>query len=114
MNYYLSNHTQQVVLEGVASGTVNVTSGVPQGSAFGPILFLIHKNNQPKSLTSKVRLFPDDAIVCKEINFVDDFQILQNDIAKLTPWEDVWLMHFEQSKCEVLTVTRKRLPIVFN
>ena len=47
---------------------------------------------KPKSLASKVRLFADDAIVCKEINSVDDFQKLQNDIAKLIPWEDVLLI----------------------
>ena len=41
INYFLTNRTQQVVLEWVASETVDVTSSVPQGSVLGPILFLI-------------------------------------------------------------------------
>ena len=40
----LLNRTQQVVLEGVASGTVDVTSGVPQGSCpWANTVFTIHK-----------------------------------------------------------------------
>ena len=43
-----------------------------------------------------------------------DCQILQNDLAELTSWEDLWLLNFKPNKCEVLTVTLSTLPIVFN
>ena len=68
---------------------MDVTYGVPQGSVLGPILFLLYIKDLPKSLTSKVKLFADDAIVYKEINSADDCQILQNDLAELTSWEDL-------------------------
>jgi hypothetical protein len=57
-----------VVIDGVTSNTVPVTSGVPQGTVLGPILFLIYINDFPEYLThSKLRLFADDSIIYKEI-----------------------------------------------
>ena len=113
INSFLTNRTQQVVLEGIASGTVDGTSGVPQGSVLGPILFSIFINDLPQSLSSKVRLFADDAILCFEVASADDCRMLQSDLNKLTEWEEKWLMSFNPSKCEVLTVTRKKQPTLF-
>ena len=64
-------------------------------------------NDLPKSLASKIRLFADDEIASKERNSADDCQILQNDQAELTSWEDLLLINFVPSKCKVLPVTPK-------
>ena len=114
INSSLSNRMQKVVLEGSISENVSVTSGVPQGSVLGPVLFLLYINDLPNSLTSKVRLFADDAIVYSEINSISDSQILQQDLDKLTLWEKTWLMEFNPIKCEVLSVTRKRNPVAYS
>ena len=116
INYFLTNRTQQVVLRGIASGTADVTSGVPHGSVLGPLMFFIFINDLPQCLSSKIRLFADDAILYLEVASVDDCQVLQSDLNKLTEWEEKWLMSFDPSKCEVpvLTVTCKKQPTLFN
>ena len=60
---FLGNRSQTVVLDGEKSGSIPVTSGVPQGSVLGPILFLIYIKDLPDELASKVRLFADDTAV---------------------------------------------------
>ena len=60
---FLGNRSQAVVIEGEESGSVPVSSGVPQGSVLGPILFLVFINDLPEKLSSQVRLFADDTAV---------------------------------------------------
>ena len=105
---FLTNRTQQVVVEGQTSTVGHVTSGVPQGSVLGPTLFLAYINDLDKNIESTVRLFADDTILYRAIHSKADASILQHDLEKLEKWENDWQMSFNASKCHVLSVTKKR------
>ena len=92
---FLGNRSQTVVIEGEESGSVPVSSGVPQGSVLGPILFLVFINDLPEKLSSQVRLFADDTAVYLTIGGLDDGTLLQNDLDKLSLWESQWDMEFK-------------------
>jgi len=102
------------MVEGKASGTVPVVSGVPQGSVLGPLLFLLFINDLPDTLTSKTRLFADDCIIYRQITSHEDQDILQEDLNRLAEWETTWGMEFHPQKCSYLRITRARQPRLFN
>ena len=66
------NERHQKVLDGAFSTEAKVTSGVPQGTVLGPLLFLRYINDLPEGIQSKVRLFAGDCIIYKEIIFAGD------------------------------------------
>ena len=65
-----------MVLDGEESGSVPVTSGVPQRSVL-PILLLVHSNDLPSELPSKARLFADDTAVYLTVGGTEDGKVLQ-------------------------------------
>ena len=71
---FLTKRTQRVALEGVLSNQCFVTSGVPQGTVLGPLLFLIYINDLPLSISSTIRLFADDCFLYRSINSPVDCQ----------------------------------------
>ena len=54
LSEFLSNRSQQVMVDGCRSKLVNVLSGVPQGSVLGPLLFLLHTSELFSILENKM------------------------------------------------------------
>ena len=98
---YLTGRTQSVNINGKQSTRRNVTSGVPQGSVLGPLLFLVYINDLPSVVFwSLVLLFADDL---KLLHRTDDPQLtkLQEDISRLHAWSIQNCLLFNYRKCYI-------------
>ena len=99
---FLTNRTQQVVLNGRKSSTVPVTSGVPQGSVLGPLLFSIFINDLPSIVSSPTFMFADDTKIFRVIRNEEDHLALQKDLNLLHEWSLQWQLNFNVAKCKHL------------
>ena len=88
---------QSVILNDTNSDNIAVSSGVPQDSVLGPILFLAYINDLPEQVRSKVWLFADDTAMYHALDKQADSEILQKDLEILENWEKLWDMSFNPS-----------------
>eukprot|EP00057_Strongylocentrotus_purpuratus_P003633 XP_003727036.1 PREDICTED: RNA-directed DNA polymerase from mobile element jockey-like [Strongylocentrotus purpuratus] len=109
---WLTTRTQRVVIDGEASSTVHVDSGVPQGTVLGPLMFLLYINDIRDNINSSIKLFADDCLIFREIKTTEDTTTLQKDLDTLNKWTEDWQMNFNSKKCHTLRVHRKREPII--
>ena len=90
-----------------------MTSGVPQGTVLGPILFLIYINDLPDCIKhSTIGLFADDCIIYRQILNDNDTLLLQEDINAITNWASTWLMRFNASKCCNMQFTQAKIHCI--
>ena len=103
---------QRVTVLGATSRDLPVTSGVPQGSIVEPAVSLLYVNNLLDSiLNSKVVVFADDTKVYKEVKPEDDGAALQQGLDNLSSWSAASGLAFNNKKCKLQIITRKRKPI---
>ena len=99
---FLSERRQRVVLGDISSSWANVTSGVPQGSVLGPLMFVMFKNDLPEVIEGFCKLYADDSKIIRVIEDDSSADILQRDIDSVTNWTKEWLMKLNSSKCKVM------------
>jgi len=100
-----TDRTQKVIIADSHSLPCHVTSGVPQGSVFGLVLFLIYINNIIANIHSQLRLFANDCLLRHPIHSFDDHEILQSDLDSLTSWANIWQMEFKVKKCCIVQIS---------
>ena len=84
-----------------------VTSGVPQGSVLGPILFLIHITDIDLDVKNEVLKFVDDTKLFGTVMDEVATAGLQRDLNSLFEWSETWQMEFNVAKCKVMHVGKR-------
>ncbi|CAB4026200.1 Hypothetical predicted protein, partial [Paramuricea clavata] len=97
---YLTGRKHRVVINGEQSEYLPVTSGVPQGSILGPLLFLIYINDMPNCISEKTSLplFANDSKCFSLILGQEDGIRLQDDLNNVLDWAHTWGMEFNYAK----------------
>ena len=110
---FLTDRQQLVTLNGKSSKWSSVTSGVPQGSVLGPVLFILFINDLPQRVKSHCVLFADDAKLYKELKQLKDFEELQDDLYELCIWASKWLLFFNVQKCKVMHIGKGNPDFIY-
>ena len=109
---YLINRFQFIEIDNCRSDIFEITSGVPQGSHLGPLLFLLFINDLPLFIKfCYILLFADDTKLFLEIKDSKDALLLQSDLINFTNWFKSNHMALNVTKCKVVTFTNKRTII---
>ncbi len=85
-----------------------VTSGVPQGSVLGSVLFITHITDVDVGLNKFISKFADDTKIGNSIITDHDRMSLQEDLRKISEWFQRWEMPFNANKCRILQVGTKK------
>ena len=101
---FLSGRRQRVVVNGSKSTWAKVTSGIPQGSVLGPLLFVCFINDMPSVVKSPVHLFADDTTLYRRVTTLEDHKALQDDLTNLEDWSTKWNLCFNTNKCKVMHI----------
>ena len=94
-----------------------VSSGVPQGSVVGPILFNLYVNDITDGLdldTTTTKIFADDVKIYTELSSQNSSFNLQNNLDLIHQWSALWQLTISYSKCNILFLGKSDSTLNFS
>lgn len=111
---YLSNRNQFVRICGTDSTLFYVTSGVPQGSHLGPLLFNLFVNDVVHHyMYVNCLIYADDMKLFAPVNNVTDANKFQSDLNRFAEWCTQNDLSLNVEKCKHMSYNRKLKPYLF-
>ena len=106
----ISNRRCYVSYKSATSSEAPITTGVPQGSILGPILFLIYINDLPKCVNNFTStLYADDTTLCSsDYNYSTLISQSNSDLENLENWMKTNRLTLNISKTEMLLFTNRK------
>jgi len=103
---FLSNRKQCVRVGHSKSSIISVTSGVPQGSCIGPLLFCVFINDVTDLFdpTIHIKLFADDIKIYTELNLPTSDLQFQHQLDLIHSWATLWQLQISYPKCNVICI----------
>lgn len=112
---YLSKRILTVCINEHLSYEFEATSGVPQGSHLGPILFILFINDVTSIFSDvNILLFADDMKIYKIIKNIYDCLSLQSNFMKFAEWCTINKLTLNIKKCQIMSFFRIKNPIKYS
>ena len=109
---YLSGRSQSVNIEGNISKVLPLNVGVPQGSIFGPLLFIIYTSDLPSCIPQNCNLFmyaDDSTLTCSSSNVNEIERNLNTSLDRIHNWcvRNKLALHANKTKCMLIGSRQK-------
>ena len=108
---YLSARTQMVSFRGTLSGQKQLCCGVPQGSFFGPVLYLVYANDISNGVqySSIIQYADDTTLYLSGSSFEEVISNVNRDLYNLTDWMKANKLAISASKTQVIVFSKNSL-----
>jgi hypothetical protein len=111
---FLQGRQQRVKVGDAFSSWIDVVSGVPEGSVFGPILYDIYVNDMPSVVKfCQIVMYADDARVYIPGNVDNGHGKMVADLENIARWAHQWQLNLNLKKCAVVHMGHNNLKFTY-
>lgn len=118
---YLTNREQYVIIKNTTSSRQKITTGVPQGSILGPLLFLIYVNDLPLAATTSFNVlsYADDTTLTGSLRKFknkseskDISSFINQELTKISDWLSVNKLSLNVAKTKFMIYQKPGKTII--